>query len=82
MKESFDDIYSKGILPRELKEEMRAFENESIPVLTKSDGNCFSPSTPKGIRAGIQQYLTSPEVNRSIRVSIMKVFFKAWSINR
>lgn len=35
MEENFDELDSQDILPRELEEEMRAFENENIPVSTR-----------------------------------------------
>ena len=126
LEENMDDFDDRGILPSELEEEMKAFENENIPASTrestkrytekfktflsenglsdqietmpvrflskylqyyyyklkKNDGGCFSPSTLKGIRAGIQRYLTSPEVNRRINIMKDKEFDRANGVLR
>lgn len=44
IEESFDDLYNKymPVLPRELEEEIRAFENENIPVSTRESTKTYS----------------------------------------
>lgn len=115
------DSDSNAILPEDLENEMKQFENDNVPhstrestkryvnnfkkfltvkklnenietvpvkflakylqyyyfTLRKNDGGFLSPSTLKGIRAGLQRYLTSPEVNRPINIMKDKEFDRA-----
>lgn len=73
-----------------LKEKNLNEDIETVPVkflakylqyyyysLRKKDGTFMSPNTLKGIRAGLQRYFTSPEVNRAINIIKDKEFERA-----